>query len=272
MRVTSSGSLAVLAITSFLFATGFLGDSRDYHLQSIPEPSPDHEIYPNGIIAIQKPVVEIYLKPANDLWLKSTSRLLGVLPLGPLGTAKSEDPYSFTDWTYYHEALEQKRRPEVFMVEVMFITSEAGLTFDPYDNAVILGEQRAGLVKYAVIDTSQRSSTRGRHSRPHKRSSGILFGGAAVQLPYTGPLAPGQVPYVTVGAERAQIVLSPSTERREFTLPATIGFVLAFNCPTPVPGKDAFTVQLHGLRAHGVPVHQYDLRFTQTQQNQVYRH
>lgn len=270
MRASPNRQLTVIALTSFLFATGFLGDSRDYHLQSIPEPSPDHEIYSNGIIAIQKPGVEIYLKPANDIWLKSTSRLLGVLPLG---SAKSENPYSFTDWTYYHDAVDQKSRPDVFMVEVMFIASGDSLTFNSYDNAVILGEQRVGLVKYAVIDTSQPSATRGRHSRPHKRGYGSLFQGVEmVEFPISGPLAPGQVGSVSVGAELAQIVLFPSTERREFELPATMGFVLAFDCPTPVPGRDVFTVQIHGLRAHGVPVHQYDFRFTQTQQNQVYRH
>lgn len=273
MRTTPSRSLAVLALTSFVFATGFLGSDVVYYLQSIPEPSPDYELYPNGITAIQKPGIEIYLKPANDIWLKSTTRLLGLVPV-PFGTIKYEDPYPFTDWTYYREALEQKQRPEVFMVEVMFITSGDSLTFNPYDNAVILGEQHAGLVKYAVIDTSQRSSTRGRHSRPFKRGDGTLFAGVGVvELgPKAGPLSPGEWGYVAAAVETAQIVLSPSTERREFALPTTLGFILVFDCPTPVPGADAFTVQLHGLRAHGVPVHQYDFRFTQTQQNQVYRH
>ena len=57
------------------------------------------------------------------------------------------------------------------------IMTRTGQPFDPYDNAVILGEQRAGLVKYAVIDTSQRSSTRGRHSRTDTRigkATGVL--------------------------------------------------------------------------------------------------
>ena len=266
----SSRHRTALAIISLFFATGFLGDGWEYDLQSIPEPSGAYDIYPNGIVAMQTERVEIYLKPANDIWLKSTSRVLGLVPLG---TVKSENPYPFTDWVYYHEALDQKRRPEMFMVEVIFITSEAGLTFDPYDNAVILDERRAGLVKYAVIDTSQRSNTRGHHSRPYERGDATLFGGTdVVELPLAGPLAPGQRAGVSVGAESAKIVLSPSTERREFTLPTTLGFVLAFDCPTPVPGADAFTVQLHGLRAHGVPVHQHDLRFTHTQQNQVYRH
>lgn len=272
MRARPNRSLLVLAVTTLLFATGFLGDSRDYHLLSVPEASPDYEIYPNGIIAIQKPDLEIYLKSANDLFLKSTSRLLGIVPLGPLGTAKSEDPYDFTNRTYYREALGQKRRPEFFVVEVMFITSGNSLTFNPYDNAVILGAQRAGLVKYAVIDTSQRSSTRGQHSRPYKRERTGLFCGATAELPHIGPLLAGQGPYDSVCAEQAEVLLHPSTESKEFALPRTLGFILVFDCPTPVPGRDAFTMQLHGLRAHGVPVHQYDLRFTQTQQNQVYRH
>ena len=237
----------VLALTSFLFATGFL-DGWEYNLQSIPEPTGEYEIYSNGIVAVRREGIELYLKPANDIWLKNTTTLLGLLPLE---TVKPDDPYHFTDWSYYQEALEQKRRPQFFVVDVMFIASEAGLAFDPYDNGVILGGQHARLVKYAVVDTSQRSIVRLSHSRPwKKRTEGLLFD----------------------DKEREQALQMASSEQKFIPLPQTIGFILFFDCPPPVPGKDTFTLQLHGLRAHGVPVHQYDLRFTQTQQNQVYRH
>lgn len=267
MRAKSSCSLTVLALVSFLFVTG-MGHSVDVHLQSIPEASSEYDIYSNGIVAVHNERVEIYLKPVNDVFLKSTGWLLDLLPVG---TTKSEDPHDFTDWTYYGEALEQKRRPEVFVVEVMFITSDAGLAFDPYDNVVILGEQRAPLLKYAVVDTSQPSNTRGRHSRPHKRGHTTFFCGGVVQLPHSGPLLAGQSPYDSVCAEQAQVLLHPSTEPKEFALPSTLGFILVFDCPTPVPGADIFTVQLHGLRSHGAPVMQYDFLFNRSHQNQVDR-
>lgn len=271
MRVTSSSSIVVLSITSFLFATGFLGDDLTYYLQSIPDSSPTREIYSYGIIAIQKSGIEIYLKPANDIWLKSTTKLLGIVPI-PFGTTKYEEPYPFTNWMYYPEARERKRRPKVFMVEVMFITSEAGLSFDPYDNAVILGDQRAGLVKYAVIDTSQRSNTRRQHSRPSKRRMTIFCGPDVVQLPNNRDLLPGESPYYSACGEHAQIILSPSKEQREFILPTTLGFILTFDLPTPIPGVDNFTIQLHGLRADGIPVLQQDILFDRSQQIKVRHH
>ena len=205
----------------------------DYRL-SVPQASDKYQTHYWGITQIENDQFEIFIRPANEIQTGYGTSFFLFIPTN----RKIEDgKFHFLEsGSYYQDAIEKNERPNKFVIEMYINPKSEKLSFNPKACRLLIDKKVIGVEHYFIVRNDK----------------------LGLPPPYKDDR------YLFKYEDRVKALETLLSENADYVLKTATGFILEFNCSTPVPGKDTFEFVLDGFSSNGNKIPSMEIDYNQT--------
>ena len=226
------------------FLSGCVSSTTDYRI-SIPNISSgvvNYEVFHWGITRIENGEFEVFLRPANEIQTGYGTTFLFLIPTNK---KIEEGGFHFLDSEYYHDAVIENKQPEKFMFELILNPKNKSLNFNPMLCELSINGETIKVSKYYIVkeDVLPYHPLRDKFQRPLKG-----------------------VRYLFTSNELGSALQSLFSKNISHSVDIRTGFVIEFDYPAPVPGKDNFILTLKGVFDNGEAIPSIQLNYDQSRE------
>ena len=228
-------------VTVLCFSSGCISSTTDYRL-SIPAESEKYEVFYWGITQIENDQFQAFIRPANKIQTGYGTTFLLVIPTN---TKITDGQFPFIDSQYYHDAAVEHRQPEEFVIELYLNPKSESLSFNPAACTLSIDGKVNKASQYYVVrgDVSEFPIVKGNLQRPRPGERNLFR-----------------------GEDLRKALESPFVDNVAYEIERGTGFVVGFDYPAPVPGKDVFTFTVNGVVSNGNAIPPININYNQSRE------